>query len=185
MGYTTFINIEAATYLKLWLREWERIVRRSIRDEDYIFAALKNPRPDKHINPSDWLNNVFNRIGMKMGVRKRGKRYEITPHGLRKFFKTQLIGRVPEEVVEYMLGHRSDAYTRIEDRGEDWLREQYVKGMLRLRRVKPSKEEVRRMLREYALSMGVPEDEIGEYIRSAMTMIQAGLKIEDLIYFKA
>jgi len=71
MGYITFINIEAVAYLKLWLRERERIVGRSIRDEDYIFVALKNPRPDKHINPSDWLNNVFNRIRMKMGVRKR------------------------------------------------------------------------------------------------------------------
>ena len=33
------------------------------------------------------------------------------------------------------------------------------------------------MLREYALSMGVPEDEIGEYIKPAMTMIQAGLNM--------
>jgi len=30
-----------------------------------------------------------------------------------------MIGRVPEEAIEYMMGHRSDAYTRIEDLGED------------------------------------------------------------------
>ena len=80
---------------------------------------------------------------------------------------------------------RSHPHARLLSSKEDWLRERYVKGMLRLSRIKPSKEEIRGMLREYALSMGVPEDEIGEYIRSATTMIQAGLKIEDLIYFKA
>jgi len=181
MGYTTFINAEAVHYLKLWLKRWESLVGRRIRDDDYLFISLTDPRPDKHINPRSWISLNFKEIRRRVGVRKNVKRYEITPHGLRKFFKTQLIGRVPEEAVEYMMGHKLGAYTRIEDLGEDWLREQYIKGALRLRKTPLDKEKAKRMLREYALSIGIPEDEIDEYIRSAMTVIQAGYNIDEFI----
>lgn len=188
MGYTTFINMEAVAYLKLWLKFWEKLVGREIKDDDYIFIKLKDPSPDKPLDPKSWDSNVFVRIREKMGIRRREgriKRFEISPHGLRKFFKTQLIRNgVPIEAVEYMMGHRTDTYTRIESLGEDWLRQKYNEGIIRIRVTRPRPEEIRRQVREYLLSIGVPEEEVGEYIKSAMTMIQAGLKIEDLIYLK-
>jgi len=188
MSYITFINLEAVTYLKLWLKEWERLVGRKIRDDDYIFISLKYPRPDKPITPLDWTPRVFNRIRERMGIKRhegRVKRFVITPHGLRKFFRTQMArGGANEMAIEYMMGHRTGAYMRVEALGEEWLRDQYLRGRLKLRRWRPSREETLRLLREQLRNLGYSEEEMDEFIRSAMTLIQAGYNIEEIIYLK-
>ncbi len=176
---TTFINIEAVDYLKKWLKQWEMLVGRPIKPDDYIFISLKRPRPDRPVDTCSWLR-VFSKIRRKMGLEFHSKRYEITVHGLRKFFKTQLIAKgVPEEVVEYMLGHRSDTYTRIESLGEDYLRDQYVKAGIKLRRLQPLDEDIKEQLKQYLRALGVPESEWNQYIKGCMTLLSAGSNIED------
>ena len=137
----------------------------------------------------EWsLARVFNRIRERMGIKRhegRVKRFVITPHGLRKFFRTQMArGGANEMAIEYMMGHRTGAYMRVEALGEEWLRDQYLRGRLKLRRWRPSREETLRLLREQLRNLGYSEEEMDEFIRSAMTLIQAGYNIEEIIYLK-
>jgi len=103
-----------------------------------------------------------------MGVEKRGRRWRFSIHSLRKFFKTQMIVKgVEESVVDYMMGHVTDAYTRISSMGTDWLRNKYMAANLRIRE-KVDKKELKEFLRELVRSRGYDPE---EFIKPGITYI--------------
>ena len=67
---------------------------------------------------------------------------------------------VNEPVVDYMLGHVTDAYTRVRSMGLDWLRNQYMSGEPRIvERKDMDKEKLREMLRSIVEEAGFRPEE--------------------------
>ncbi|RLG40229.1 MAG: hypothetical protein DRO05_06875, partial [Thermoproteota archaeon] len=111
--YDTFINEEAARYLKLYL-DWRRrgtkkIPPEEIEDESPLFRTYEREvRPLSHRGASAAIWNVFKKAGLD---RKNGKMHEIRIHSLRKFFRTQMAALgVPSDYIEYMMGHKLSTY---------------------------------------------------------------------------
>jgi len=68
-----------------------------------------------------------------LGV-KRGSRYKLRPHSIRKFFRTQMTALgVDRDYVEYMRGHKVNTYHDIQMKGVDFLRNIYAAAGLSIR----------------------------------------------------
>jgi hypothetical protein len=65
---------------------------------------------------------------------KRSGRYEIRPHSIRKFFRTQLpaLG-VDRDYIEYMMDHTISTYNDIQMKGVEFLRNVYAASGLSIK----------------------------------------------------
>ncbi len=122
----TFISDEAAQFLEKYL-EKRRKKGETLNDESFVFVT-KNGKKMSYQNLHFLLSNVFKKFS-----KKEGKRYQLHPHVLRKFFKTQLIAAgVPSPIVDRLTGHRRYLSEEYELYTEEQLREWYKKGMKNL-----------------------------------------------------
>ena len=133
--YDTFINEEAARYLKLYL-DWRRrgtdkIPPEEITDESPLFRTQERKvRPLSQRGASAAIWKVFERAGLD---RKNGKMHEIRIHSLRKFFRTQMAALgVPSDYIEYMMGHKLSTYHDVQMKGVEFLRGVYASANLRI-----------------------------------------------------
>ena len=88
------------------------------------------------------------------------KRYEVRPHTLRKYFKTQMtkLGTINSDYIEYMMGHVTDTYNDIESVGIEYLRELYRNSGLSIRpHTKLNKIET---LKGVILALGLDPNEV-------------------------
>jgi len=137
--YDTFINEEAAHYLKLYLdkrrRGTEKIPPEVITDESPLFAVVNVKRglSVKALSYQATYENLFHLFSSTGLSSKRGKMYEVRIHSIRKFFRTQLeaLG-VPRDYVEYMMGHKLSTYHDVEMKGVEFLRNVYAAANLRI-----------------------------------------------------
>jgi len=123
--YVTFMNEEACKYLREYL-DLRRRKGEIITDESPLIRNLKSDeiRPMTPEGVSSVVRRVMKKAGIVTGNEKR---YEVRPHSLRKFFKTQLSARgVPPEYVEYMMGHRTSTYLDVKSKGVEFLRALYA-----------------------------------------------------------
>ncbi|HDD68886.1 MAG TPA: site-specific integrase [Candidatus Korarchaeota archaeon] len=133
--YDTFINEEAAHYLKLYLEQRRKGTRRippeEIKDESPLFRTYE--REVRPISPktAEWvLRETMRRAGLSM---KKGKRCEVRVHSLRKFFRTQMAALgVPSDYIEYMMGHKLSTYHDVRMKGIEFLRSVYAAANLRI-----------------------------------------------------
>ena len=97
--------------------------RGRVNPEDFVFVT-RDGKKLSYPNLQYMLSKVFKKF-----CKKEGKRYEIHPHSLRKFFKTQLISAgVPGPIVDRLVGHSRYLANEYELYTEDQLREWYQKG---------------------------------------------------------
>ncbi|RLG02579.1 MAG: hypothetical protein DRN54_04315, partial [Thaumarchaeota archaeon] len=96
--------------------------------------------------------DIVHKLFVKAGVikRKRGQRYDVCVHSLRKFFRTQMAAAgIPPEYIEYMMGHTLSVYHDIQSKGVEFLREMYKRAGLRIRPTATiTKDLIRRVLLE-------------------------------------
>lgn len=125
----TFISSEAKHYLKQWLR---------IKDSYLTSGRNKADISDKRVFPfsSQTLREMWNGLTEKAGYddldERSGhskKRHKMTPHKLRKFFKTSLSNAsIPFEIVEALMGHEEGMSAVYRRYSPDQLKQWYLKG---------------------------------------------------------
>ncbi len=121
-GRITFITNEAKKYLQLYLEERKKRGEK-LTEESYIFAT-KSGKKMSYQNLQFILSKAFKNFSKKVG-----KRYNLHPHVLRKFFKTQLISAgLPGPIVDRLAGHARYLATEYELYTESQLKKWYKKG---------------------------------------------------------
>jgi hypothetical protein len=91
-----------------------------IRDEMY---EIPHPIGEKQ------LYKIIHTLYFKAGLLEKNEKghYDLRPHSLRKFFKTQMESAgVKSDYVEYMMGHTVDTYHDIQSKGVEFLRNVYA-----------------------------------------------------------
>ena len=161
--YDTFINAEAARYLKLYFefrrRGTKKIPPEEITDDSPLFRAkTREVRPLSHVEIKRIIRELYKKAGI-ISTRKAGRRYEVRPHSLRKFFRTQLSSRgVNPDYIEYMMGHKLSTYEDIRSLGIERLRAVYAAANISIRS-ETIHEKIER-LKVIAKSLGINPDAI-------------------------
>ena len=160
--YDTFIGAEAVEYLKLYLeqrrRGTEKIPPENITDESPLIRAYT-----KEVKPltEAQIHEIVHKLYVKAGLCSKigGSRYDLRPHSLRKFFRTQLAALgVPADYIEYMMGHTISTYHDIKMKGVEFLRGIYASAGLSIRpKTKLGKLD---MLKEFARALGLNPEEV-------------------------
>jgi len=89
------------------------------------------------------------------------RRYNVRPHSIRKFFRSQLaLLGVDRDVIEYMMGHKTDKYHDVKMKGIEYLRSTYTKSGLAIRPQTTAEKIL--ALRAIARSWGLTPEEIFE-----------------------
>ncbi len=160
--YDTFLNGEAAEYLKLYL-QLRRLGSPDGRtpSEDVTDASPlirdKTTHSPRSVGPKQ-LAKLVRQLYAKAGLLRKltgHTMYNLRVHGLRKYFKTQLLALgVQPDYVDYMMGHSIDTYHDIEMKGVDFLRNIYATSGLSIKpRTKVSKiETLKEIIRAWGLN---------------------------------
>jgi len=142
----TFITEEAAHYLILYLearrRGTEKIPPEIITDESHLFVVPHVDQAERTLTTRplsegrlwELMRRAFTRAGL---TSKTGSTYDLRPHCLRKFFRTQMgaLGVNPD-YIEYMMGHKLSTYNDVASKGVEFLRAEYAKADLRIQELK-------------------------------------------------
>lgn len=114
----------------------------------------------KPLTPSE-VYCILHRLMAQAGFleSKVGRRYQMRPHSIRKFFRTQMAALgVQTDYIEYMMGHTISKYHDIEMKGIEFLRGIYLGSGLGLKpKTVPYKVQ---LLKEIARSWGLNPEEI-------------------------
>jgi len=164
-SYDTFINHEAATYLRLYLEGRRRgsvsgkIPPEVITDDSPLIrdGHSRVPRPITPSRISQIVRGLFVSAGLVEG--STGGRRELCTHSLRKYFRTQLTSAgVPVDLVEYMMGHRVSTYFDVSSLGIEYLRKVYIRSGISIRpKTKVSRIEI---LKEIVRSLGLDPEKV-------------------------
>ena len=138
--YDTFLGKEAADYLRAYLEERQKgspcgkIPPETISDDTPLIRDRRSKAP-KPVYPGQIYDEVH-KLYYKTGLlgEKRFNRYEVRPHSIRKFFRTQLAALgVDRDYIEYMMGHTISTYHDIQMKGIEFLRNVYIASGLSIR----------------------------------------------------
>ena len=108
-----FLTLEAKEYLLQWLEVREKFLRESY-DRTKNFRKVNKTPIDLNTNKvfpftSKTVYQIWHEALEKsnlLKVDKQTKRVTMRPHGLRKFFRTQLVkARIPQEIINALMGH--------------------------------------------------------------------------------
>ena len=162
--YDTFLSNEGIGYLKTYLdirrKGTRKLPPEIIAPESPLIRNLRNhePKPISGSQVHRVVNELYKQTGMIRKTTK--KRYEVRPHTLRKYFKTQMtkLGTINSDYIEYMMGHVTDTYNDIESVGIEYLRELYRNSGLSIRpHTKLNKIET---LKGVILALGLDPNEV-------------------------
>lgn len=159
--YDTFLNGEAAEYLKLYLRLRRlgspdgRTPLEDITDTSPLIRDKTTHLP-RSVGPKQ-IRKIVHQLYAKAGLLRKptGRMYNLRAHGLRKYFKTQLLALgVQPDYVEYMMGHTVDTYHDIEMKGIEFLRNIYATSGLSIKpKTKVSKiDTLKEIIRAWGLN---------------------------------
>jgi integrase len=171
--YDTFLGKEAVDLLKAYLEGRRaaglpnKIIPETICDESPLICD-EHSKIVKSLTPSQVCNVVHRLLGQAglLGS-KTGRRYQVRPHSLRKFFRTQLAALgVQTDYIEYMMGRAISTYHYIQMKGIEFLRGIYAASALCIKpKTKPSRiETLKEMVRAFGLN---PEEAL---TREALSM---------------
>jgi len=162
--YDTFLSREAVDYLKTYI-ETRQLGTRKIPPEiltpdSPLIRNARNhiPTPVTESQIHRIVNTLYKKAGIIRQTTKR--RYQVRPHSLRKYFKTQMtrIGTINADYIEFMMGHVTDTYNDIESLGVEHLREVYRNSGLSIRpETKLNKIET---LKGVILALGLDPNEV-------------------------
>jgi len=189
--YDTFISAEAADYLKLYLEERKKGKLYGLKGPEQIHddsPLFRNQQVSKvqPLTPGG-IHKIIHDLLLKTGLVKNipQPRYELRPHSIRKFFRTQLaVLGVNSDYVNYMMGHKLDTYHDVKMLGVEKLRQIYARSGLSIKpKAGVSKLE---MLKEFTRSLGLDPERI--LVKDALSephRIIMGPEDEDRAQFKA
>jgi integrase len=138
--YDTFIGKEATDYLKAYLDTRRRgspsgkIPPETITDMSPLIRDVRYRQP--HLTSASRIHRTVHNLYIRAGMlkTKRGQRYELCVHSLRKYFRTQMAALgVNTDYINYMMGHIGDTYHDIEMKGVEFLRNIYTCSGLSIR----------------------------------------------------
>lgn len=129
--YDTFLGKEAIDYLRAYLEVRKRgtykLPSETITDETPLIRSKigREPRGVTARNIYNIVHTLYRRTGL-ISVKHYG-RYELCPHSIRKYFRTQLAALgVDRDYIEYMMGHTVSTYHDIQMKGIEFLRDAYA-----------------------------------------------------------
>lgn len=168
--YDSFLGREAVEYIRAYMEERKRgtakIPPEIITDESPLIRDRRSKTP-KPVYPGQ-IYEIIHSLYAKAGLLgpKRHRRYEIRPHSLRKFFRTQMAaGGVERDYIDYMMGHTVSTYHDIQMKGIEFLRNIYcASGLSITPKTQLSKIEA---LKQIVQAWGMNPDEV--LTREAMT----------------
>lgn len=157
--YDTFIGAEAVDYLKTYLNS------RRVGTLRFEAGKTRGMPPEQIANNSPLIRNehkakvepitegevwtAIHGLLCKAEIvgQDRKVRYEVRPHSIRKYFRTQLgATSMKNDYIDYMMGHKVSTYNDIKGQGIDYLRNLYAASGLSIRpKTAPSKMEQLKM----------------------------------------
>jgi site-specific recombinase XerD len=151
--YDTFLNQEAAEYLKAYL------------DSRRKGSPTGRKQPEIIHDDSPLIRDGQSNQAKPITT-GRGRRYDLRAHSIRKFFRTQLASLgVQTDYIEYMMGHTISTYHDIRMKGIEYLRGIYLASGLSIRpKTRVSKIDA---LKEIIRAWGLNPEEI--LTRDALT----------------
>ena len=130
--------IPAVEYLKAYL-EMRRKGTRKIPPETITATSplirAEHAKTVRHLTTSSIYSIVHN-LYVKAGIiTSKKRRYELRPHSLRKYFRTQLgsLNTIPVDYIEYMMGHVMNTYNDVQMKGIEFLRNLYAQSGFSIR----------------------------------------------------
>jgi integrase len=140
-SYDTFIGPEAVNYLKAYLnaRRQGSIQERMPPEEIENHSPLIRDKKSKIVKgvTTGTIHRIVNDLYVQAGIIEKGgsKRYELRPHSIRKYFRTQLgsLATFPTDYIEYMMRHSVSIYNDIRMKGVEYLRNLYASSGLSMR----------------------------------------------------
>jgi integrase len=163
--YDTFLGGEAVDALNLYLEERRKgkLYGRKEREELHDDSPLFRNQQVQRIQPltPGGVHKIIHDLLLKTGLVKNipQPRYELRPHSIRKFFRTQLAALgVNTDYINYMMGHKLDTYADVKMLGIKKLRQIYIRSGLSIKHMTGvSKLE---MLKEFTRSIGLDPEKI-------------------------
>jgi len=162
--YDTFLGYEASqclkTYLDIRRKGTQKIPPETLTDESPLIRNECRNRVFP-VTPGG-VSKLVHRLLIKAGIIEKDetKHYQVRPHSLRKYFRTQLgaISTIPTDYIDYMMGHTVSTYNDIKMKGIDFLRNLYASTGLSIR----PKTRLSRIdrLKMFAESLGLNPDEV-------------------------
>lgn len=170
--YDTFLGDEAVDALNLYLDERQRGRLYSLKEPEEIQddSPLFRNQQTSQIKPltPGGIHRIIHDLLIKTGLIKNTPqpRYELRPHSIRKYFRTQLAALgVNTDYINFMMGHKLDTYADVKMLGVEKLRQIYARSGLSIKpRVSISKLE---MLKEFTRSLGLDPEKI--LVKDALT----------------
>lgn len=163
--YDTFLGPEAVDALSLYLEErrrgrlYSQKQPEQIRD-DMPLIRSEEARDIRPLTPGG-VHRIVHNLLLKTDLlpKTTRTRYELRPHSIRKFFRTQLAALgVNNDYIEYMMGHKTPTYHDVRMLGVEKLRQIYNRAGLA---VKPRREVSKvEMLKEFTRSLGMDPEKI-------------------------
>lgn len=163
-SYDTFLNGEAAGFLGAYLNLRRNglggLSPEKMSDDSPLFKVMG--RVGRHESlPLCRVSGLVRELYFKSGVITRGagiRMYDLRSNSLRMFFRSQMafLG-VQRDVIEYMMGHKTDQYLDLKMKGIEYLREAYRVSGISITR-KPENDRAR-LLKQMVQRLGfIPED---------------------------
>jgi integrase len=130
--YDTFLNREAAEYLKTYLDARQKGVFRGpperLEDESPLISEYFHIIPLARSTIRTIVSNYYVKAGV-LPRKPKNKQHELNVRSLRRFFMTQMMSTGTErDYVEYMMGHSLTGYHDVKMKGVDFLRGIYLKS---------------------------------------------------------
>jgi len=139
--YDTFLNSEAADYLRAYIEirrkgsPTGRMPPENIRDDSPLIrdSLYRHPRSITTGRLHSVIHNLYIKAGL-LTSNPLGRRYDLRAHSIRKFFRTQMAALgVQTDYIEYMMGHTISAYHDIKMKGIEYLRGIYMASNLSIK----------------------------------------------------
>jgi site-specific recombinase XerD len=139
--YDTFLNQEAADYLRAYLESRRkgsprgRTPPENIRDDSLLIrdSHCRHSRPITTGRLHSIIHNLYIEAGL-LTSNPLGRRYDLRAHSIRKFYRTQMASLgVDRDYIEYMMGHTISTYHDIKMKGTEYLRGIYMASGLSIK----------------------------------------------------
>lgn len=120
-GGKVYLTSEAREYLDIWLRNRAAFIKRADAHTKVLIRKgrkLTRPEHDDRLFASGYtgLNSMFKRLYGKVDGERGRYRRKITPHSMRKYFRTNAVKTMDLDLVEKLMrhsGYLTGSYVRI------------------------------------------------------------------------
>jgi len=118
-GGKVYLTSEAREYLDIWLKNRDEFIRLADIHADALGKSRREKDDRLFASGYTGLNQMFRRLYQKVDGERGKYREKITPHSMRKYFRTQAAaGGISIDMVERLMrhsGYLSSSYVRFTD----------------------------------------------------------------------